>query len=347
MDWKMGKTNIEWVRDEDGSMGKSWNPMAGCTMVSEGCRNCYAMRMATRIAGAGLNRSDPTPAQVAYDKVLLRRGGKLIAKWNGKVRVLKDRIQQPLHWRDPCHIFVNSMTDLFHGGLYGQEHGDDTWVEGQFNGQGFNFLVDIWSVMSQCPQHTFHILTKRPRIMADMVWRAMAKLNMNEPLPNVWLGTSVENQEAADTRIPHLLNCPAVVRFLSCEPLLGPIRFSDVPGFNRLSIIDDIRRMWIIVGGESGPGARPCNIGWIRSIIEQCNAAGVPCFVKQLGKVPVEVDRCVVCAGTGAIEVDGVDQGCPACRQGCKQSFLLDPTDPKGGDMSEWPEDLRIREFPA
>ena len=242
-------TKISWTTE-------TWNPVTGCTKVSPGCKNCYAERMAERLQAMG---------------------NKHYA--NGFALTLQpDMLERPLHWRKPKLIFVNSMSDLFHKDVQ------------------FEYIDRVFAVMALARQHTFQILTKRPERMAQYIHdRSSAGGNwfiethyvdltarktpgrlppdykaMQWPLPNVWLGTSVENQATADERIPHLMQCMAAVRFLSCEPLLGPIR---------LAAIDEIN--WVIVGGESGPGFRPCKLEWIESIVSQCRAAGVPVFVKQ------------------------------------------------------------------
>lgn len=223
----------------------------------------------------------------------------------------------------------------------------------------FDFIDQVFAVMALCPQHTFQVLTKRPERMAEYsntpdrhnsieleaekIKRGPACFGGKHmlpmlPLPNVWLGTPVENQQTADARIPHLLTVPAAVRFLSMEPLLGPVdlRLGQSEGEPTLS--EPFRERaellhWVIVGGESGPGARPCNVDSIRSVVRQCAAAGVPCFVKQLGANPV-IDDTPPFHGEFPIgtRFRGVN---------------VLPRDPKGGDMSEWPEDLRVRQMPV
>jgi protein gp37 len=201
-------------------------------------------------------------------------------------------------------VFVNSMSDLFHEAV------------------PFEFVNEVFAVMSMTPQHTYQILTKRPERMAKYMLLRMGR----RPLPNVWLGTSVENQTTADERIPHLLRCPAAVRFLSCEPLLGPISFSvKCPPEYQPHIRHD-RIGWVITGGESGPGARPCNVEWIRSIVLRCKAAQVPVFVKQLGAKPYD----------------------PSWHgNGTTTGSAMNLNDSKGGDPDEWSDDLRVREMPV
>lgn len=289
-------SRIEWTET-------TWNPIAGCSAVSEGCRNCCAAAMTKRLASMEKRQ---------YMDLINRAG-----HFNGRIRLLDERLTEPLRWKKPRRVFVNWMSDLFH------ERVPD------------EFIGKVYEIMSCCPRHTFQVLTKRPERMAAFHERYSAP---GGPLPvipgNVWLGTSVENQETADERIPHLLRCPAAVQFLSCEPLLGEISF---PATCRtmtgpcwcnahVSTVDfapiERRRWsidWVIVGGESGPHARPCDVAWIRSIVEQCRVAGVPCFVKQLGSRPMR--------GKGG-------------------NVWLSLRDPKGGDPAEWPADLRVREYP-
>jgi protein gp37 len=244
-----------------------------------------------------------SPAQPKYAglTVVNQRGDR---HFNGKVRCHDDVLETPLRWKKPRRIFVNSMSDLFHKDV------------------PFEFIDKVFAVMALCPQHTFQVLTKRPERMAEYTCQLKAGerfvcnaaafelpekpqrlagvivgkvLGENEGmLPNVWLGCSVENQETADERIPHLLRCPAAVRFLSVEPMLGPVTFTDqlmgqwrrdqstyfspVPGSTYQPMIH-----WVIVGGESGPGSRPMYPNWVRAVRDQCAHAGVPFFFKQWG----------------------------------------------------------------
>ena len=269
-------SGIEWT-------DTTWQVTAGCEKVSSGCANCYAETMAGRLEGmakADLDAGRDPKGKGVYLHVLNDTG-----KWNGRVLTLPDRLAEPLTWKKPRRVFVNSMSDMFYEGV------------------SFDFVDRVWAVMALCPQHTFQILTKRPERMAtylnrrgadvahyDALWKfsdayphVANRLPESPesgdlwPLPNVWLGTSVEDQKAADQRIPCLLRCPAAVRFLSCEPLLGPI----VNQSGQRNWTDGMD--WVIVGGESGPQARPCDVGWIRGVVGQCREAGVPVFVKQLG----------------------------------------------------------------
>lgn len=244
-------SRIEWT-DE------TWNPVAGCTLVSEGCRNCYAMRMAHRmnpsVAATHMGRAK-------YDGTT--KSGPNGPVWTGVVRTVLSELEKPLRWRKPRRVFVCSMSDLFHPGVQ------------------ISFIDSVFLVMRNASQHTYQILTKRPEIMDDFL-RHHATF---WPLPNVWIGTSIENQATADWRIPHLLRCPATVRFLSYEPALGPVNV-DVASKRSDPIeawADANRIDWVIAGGESGPGARPAHPDWFRSMRDQCRAAGVPFFFKQWG----------------------------------------------------------------
>lgn len=228
----------------------TWNPVAGCTWASPGCDVCYAATMTRRLEAMG---------KADYTGLTTKK------HFNGVVRTLPHKLDAPLRWKKPRMVFVNSMSDLFH---------KDVPTE---------FIWQVFCAMQQAPRHTFQILTKRPERMAGVV-AEMYAASCSDPLPNVWLGTSVENQAMADERIPHLLDCPAAVRFLSCEPLLGPVELTryDVDGryMPRLPVKLD----WVIVGGESGHGARPMHPDWARSLHDQCQAAGVPFFFKQWGE---------------------------------------------------------------
>ncbi|SHF00929.1 protein gp37 [Kaistia soli DSM 19436] len=277
-------SKIEWTE-------ATWNPIVGCSIVSPGCTHCYAMRMAARIEAMGNTAH--------YDGTT--QSSKAGAVWTGKVALAPDHILiEPLHRKKPTTYFVNSMGDLFH------ESVPDEWVD------------RIFAIMALAPQHTFQVLTKRSARMrayfaSDVgglgrrVGIDLASANMvmegvippcraiRLPLPNVWLGISAEDQRRADERVPDLLATPAAVRFVSAEPLLGGIDFTSIPdgvvdgipiAFNALSSVYDVAPHidWIIVGGESGPGARPTHPDWARSIRDQCAAADVPFFFKQWGE---------------------------------------------------------------
>lgn len=279
----LDRTSIEWT-------DASWSPVSGCTRVSEGCRHCYAERMAGRFSGPGK----------PYEGVarMTPEGG----RWTGEVKLHPERLGLPFHWKRPRRIFVCSMSDLFHPKV------------------PFEFVDKIFAMMAWNPRHTFQVLTKRPERMAeyvngpsrkDSVWTvpvaeyARGKHITTErygawPLRNVWLGTSVEDQVAADARIPYLLETPAAVRFLSCEPLLGPINLEPwlwkanvaknwpdgTPSFELVNHAEPRGSLgWLIAGGESGPGARPMAAEWVRSLRDQCQVAGVAFFFKQVGGV--------------------------------------------------------------
>lgn len=262
-------TAIEWT-DE------TWNPVTGCDKVSPGCDHCYIERTVPfRIEGRRFNEDG-------------RMG----------IRLHPDRLEKPLHWRKPRLVFVNSLSDLFHKDI------PDA------------FIGEVFGVMAMCPDHTFQVLTKRPQRMASLVPSTGFHLDVaigvrdhgglpvgfSVPTPNVWLGTSIESDRYT-FRADHLRNTPAAIRWLSLEPLLGPLPSLDLTGIH-----------WVVVGGESGPGARPMPLGWVRYIRDICATAGVPFFVKQLGAVNAR-ERAM--------------------------------TSRAGHDIDEFPEDLRIREFPS
>ncbi len=217
----------------------TWNPCSGCAKMSPGCANCYAIRNAKRMAG------NPHPAvQAAYQGLVTGSGSNL--DWNGTVRTLPDRLEQPLHWRKKRRIFVNSLSDLFH---------KDVPEE---------FIAQVFATMEKAHWHQFQVLTKRSSRLRD--------LSPKLPWPdNVWMGVSVEDDQYT-FRIDDLRATGSKVKFLSLEPLLGPL-----PSLN-LAGID-----WVIVGGESGPKAWRMQAKWARDIRDQCVAAGVPFFFKQWG----------------------------------------------------------------
>ena len=224
----MAETSIEWT-------DATWNPVAGCTVLSPGCTNCYAMRMAARLQAMGLEKY----------RSLTRKSG-CRAVWTGKIRLDHAALHVPSNWRRPRRIFVNSMSDLFHEAV------------------SVDFVRSVWSVMEGTPRHTYQILTKRPNRMAEII----ASL---PTLPNVWLGTSVENADYL-TRIDVLRQVNAVVRFISFEPLLGSVAAADLRYIH-----------WAIVGGESGPRARPMRPEWVDEIESACREAGTAFFFKQWG----------------------------------------------------------------
>lgn len=230
---------------------QTWNPIRGCSRVSEGCRHCYAEHQAARFSGPGQ----------PYEGLVTVANGH--PQWTGTIAFVEKHLLDPLKWKQPRRIFVNSMSDLFHENVTDE------------------MRHRIFGVMQECPHHTFQILTKRPAGMLAFAEAQMAG-GFCWPLPNAWLGVSVENQKAADERIPLLLQTPAAVRFVSCEPLLGPVGLANhFPHAHGMR--DD--RFWVICGGESGPGARPMDPDWARSLRDQCQASGVSFFMKQMGSV--------------------------------------------------------------
>jgi protein gp37 len=357
-------TDIQWT-DE------TWNPVTGCSKVSPGCAHCYAERVAIRLWPSQYPNLPPGP-DATLEQVRHGRPRQFT-----DVQCHEGRLDQPLRWKKPRKVFVNSMSDLFH------EDVPDAFID------------LVFAVMSLAPQHTFQILTKRAERMRAYMsagedvlpsrWQeAFSEMGIEPPLddlardlrrqgadmdeqesanwerawsnighgpwppPNVWFGASVENQRFADERIPILLQTPAAMRFISAEPLLEHIRLTEVAvpdqhagkyaghghTFNALSREDDLTLFnapahldWVIVGGESGTGARPFDVACARSIVKQCQVAGVPVFVKQLGASPL-VER----------EVGSAKGGC---------HVPLNLRDRKGCDMTEWPEDLRVREMPV
>jgi len=297
----MSKSKIEWT-------DAVWNPVTGCTKVSEGCRNCYAERMSKRLAGrCGYPIDDPF-----------------------RVTVHEDKYIEPLTWRKPRRVFVNSMSDLFHPDV------KDDWILATFVAMALTY--EHTGEMKEVspghhtgiykPKHTFMILTKRPQRMKDIINRLTSKepdkewdkkanyfatilaARVGAPLPGnaifnvykwiddgmpgLWLGVSVENQASAYERIPLLLQTPAAVKFVSCEPLLSSVSLRWIsawdgkglnPKSNTTDHLDGLRCLdWVICGGESGPGARPVHPDWVRSLRDQCQEANVPFFFKQWGE---------------------------------------------------------------
>lgn len=277
----MSKTKIEWAE-------RTWNPITGCTKISAGCKNCYAERMSKRLAGRyGYDKDNPF-----------------------KVTFHPNRLGEPLKWRKPQVVFVCSMGDIFH------EDVSDEWILKIFD------VIRMCSPgVGDYPEHTFLILTKRPERMRDIMLRmrfdnSVPRMYLEEKedmftsypigryLKNVWLGVTAENKKTADKRIPILLQTPAAKRFVSVEPMLGAVDLTQTPTdsnaitLNALTGIpydwdyeqwipeDDIgsKLDWVICGGETGPGARPLNSSWARSLRDQCIGAGVPFFFKQQGE---------------------------------------------------------------
>jgi len=272
------KSRIEWTEEV-------WNPMRGCSRVSPGCEHCYAEITANRFSGPGQ----------PYDGLV--RIVNDHPQWTGRIELGdKEQVERPLHWKRPRRVFVNSMSDLFHPAV-------PEW-----------FIDKVLEVIAACPQHTFQVLTKRPELLQQKLYgyadNAPAReLGGGDYLPNLWLGVSVENQEYANRRIPDLLKAWPGVKWVSYEPALGPVDFSRwmVPLHwhwdskfktpedalaagayaerKPQALVSAAARFldWIVMGGESQAGARPMHPAWVRSVRDQCKAAGVPFFFKQWG----------------------------------------------------------------
>lgn len=296
-------SKIEWTE-------RTWNPVRGCSRVSPGCDNCYAMNMAHRFSGAGK----------PYEGLTTIRRGKV--DWTGVARFVPEMLDLPLRTKKPTTWFVNSMSDLFHHSVSDEQ------------------IDKVFGVMWAClylgrdpmPGHVFQVLTKRAERLPEYfskdrraAWARAAAMYgggidpdgvhdqvmfHKGPHPRIWLGVSAEDQKRADERWDHLSRVDAAVRFISMEPLLGPITM------RHWATLPD----WVIVGGESGPGARISNLAHHREIIEQCRAAGVPVFHKQAGSIAIDTDW----SGLAPLNIKHR----------------------KGGDPAEWEEDLRVREFP-
>lgn len=333
--------SIEWA-------DRTWNPVRGCSRVSEGCRNCYAERQAERFSSSTLGgRVGPFAGFVSDHG------------WTGRVEMVPEKLAEPLKWRKPCRVFVNSMSDLFHEAL------------------PFEAIDRVFAVMALASMHTFQVLTKRPERMREYVLRRLAYEDFivvvsqfvghdsgdvdgicdaawnrfTYGIPNLWLGVSVEDQATADARVPKLLATPAAKRFVSYEPALGPVDFTgwfeaymcdggcdllDHPHDSNAGID------WLIVGGESGPKARPCDVAWIRSTVRQCQGAGVPVFVKQAGSN--SISRCAEDFGEEQFRSwDSEHANEPFPLSGVRVPFRSR----NGSDPSEWPEDLRVLEVPT
>ena len=305
------KTGIAWTNS-------TWNPITGCSKVSQGCKNCYAEREWGRLS------ANPN-AKSYYGRAFT------------DVTCHEDRLDQPLRWKKPRMIFVNSMSDLFH------EDVPDAFID------------KVFAVMALAEKHTFQVVTKRPDRMRDYLSMkkredligdvAMPQVSAGNfgvlewPLPNVWMGVSVEDQVTADERIPLLLQAPAAVRWISAEPLIGPIDLAEVPvGMSGPlrpggGIGPDTPKLdWIVCGGESGLQSRIMRAEWARKLRDDCVGAGVPFFMKQLGAAFVGPE-------------DGLF-GVLAPHTEAKTYDFGHLKDRAGADINEWPEDLRVREWP-
>lgn len=296
-------TGIQWTE-------QTWNPIVGCTKISPGCKNCYAVTMANRLGA--MDYANPSKGTEAYRGLTVKTpAGK--TEWAGFTRYIPGKILEPTRRKKPTMWFTGSMSDMFHESVH------DDWLD------------EVMATIAMTPRHTYQILTKRPERMveyfANMDLQRIANILLKRsedglikkdlhitlqlPLPNLWLGVSVENH-AAISRIPHLLNVPAVVRFLSCEPLLEDVSLGLQPYYESLD--------WIIVGGESGSGARPFSISSLMNLYADCKSHKVPFFVKQLGSNPT----------TGL------------------QNKPLGLKAKKGDDMTEWPTPYQnARQFPT
>jgi len=266
-------SKIEWT-------DKTWNPVIGCSKISEGCENCYAEKMAFRLTNMLKNTKNHISNEIntsciAYSSIIEN------GKWNGKTALRKDKLQEPSKWKKPCKIFVCDMGDLFHESV------------------PFQWIDKIFTVCACNPHHIFQLLTKRPeRALKYFNWKEpdWANEGMREddgvkipfkdwkwPLDNVWIGVTVENQEQSEIRIPLLSKIPVRIKYISCEPLLGPIDLSEIiyegQKIYPLKFIN-----WVIAGGESGPGSRPMHPDWVRSLQDQCEATNIPFFFKQWGE---------------------------------------------------------------
>lgn len=306
------KTGISWT-------DATWNPVTGCSKVSEGCRNCYAEREWPRMAAN---------SQSVY-----------FGRDFSDVQLHKERLDIPIRWKMPRKIFVNSMSDLFHQALFDED-------------------IDlVFAVMALAPQHTFQVLTKRPERMREYldlrtdnreeaIGQAMRELSNGKnpglpewPLKNVWLGVSVEDQETADDRIRILLEVPAALHWISMEPLIGPVSLEEVPvgmlGPLRPGARTNLPKVkWVVVGGESGPAARHMEGNWLRKIKYECEEAKVPLFIKQLGAAYSD-------ARDG---IAGRSLKIPEEAAGLLSRRLNHRA---GADMDEWPEEFRVRQFPS
>jgi protein gp37 len=362
-------TKIEWA---DGT----WNPWIGCTKVSPGCKNCYA-EVTTRA------------------RVLRKQGQETWGKGARRSRTSAGYWKQPGRWNEQpwicngCGVAVRDPNDIldvtgecFHLSGFHRKRVFPSLCDWLDEEVPIEWLGDFLKVIQETPNIDWLLLTKRPQLFFKRLSAAGHRLYDDGFLDaalmvewwigaqwkspaNVWVGTSCEDQERADERVPELLKIPARVRFLSCEPLLGEIDLEDIttgapdrPGgehhLNCLSLEGDNPAddeeyhgaliNWVIVGGESGPGARPCAVDWVRSLAAQCTTAGVAPFIKQLGAVAVKV--------TGLEHSENCNNddcalsGAPGDCDGDIAYDRLQLKDPKGGDMSEWPQDLRVREMP-
>lgn len=302
----MGKSKIEWTN-------AVWNPLRGCRRISPGCGGpdgggCYAERVAARFSAKGLP---------FHGYAEMTTSG---PRWTGKVDLIPEKLHEPMSWKVGKRIFVNSMSDIWHEDV------------------SFTAVDEIFNIMLRCPQHTFLVLTKRARRMEEY-FATGNRVDYLEKHPGIQIGVSAEDQRYFDERVSHLERIPAKVRFVSAEPLLGPIRLPERCGVE-----------WIVLGGESGPEARLCRVGWIRSLVTQCRRAGIAVFVKQLGAHVIDrndagFDGHEPSNWPDGTETDDWDLDPSRQYQGADARILLKNS--KGGDPEEWPEDLRVRQYPT
>lgn len=351
------KTKIQWTE-------ASWNPVRGCSIVSPGCKNCYAMSVAARFSDPGLpfhgfaKRTHAGPA------------------WTRKLGMIDDHLMDPVRWQRSRLVFVNSMSDLFHENL-----GDDV-------------IDQVFAVMAICavdpagPKHVFQILTKRADRMHEyMTARSAAQtrqdlaslgasmmpakqaadwwerlLDMPWPLPNVCLGVSVESQLYADQRIPELLLSPAAVHFVSYEPALGPVTYERYmkstlvthsgervqhpdPRASEGGTWDRTRLNWVIVGGESGTRARPFDVAWARQVVREGDLYGCPVFVKQMGRRVVDSEWRWGTYAPDDRRTQAYAKALSIAETATAPNLVL-LRNRKGDNVAEWPEDLRVRRYP-
>lgn len=292
-------TPIEWT-------DRTWNPVRGCSMApgSElyGCLHCYAARLAARNLPGMRSPSTGSPFAVLTDNG---------PRWTGDVELIHTKLAQPQEWKTPLKIFVNSMSDLAHELL-------PFWA-----------IDEVFDAMVAAPWHTYQILTKRGRRLYEYFDSTSNRADYLAKLPNLTLGVSVENPDTAARRVEWLLRIPNVIHMVSYEPALEWIDFEAIPMPGTSSVFNALRpgrtRIdWLVVGGESGPGARPFRIEWARKLIPICKRYEVPLFLKQIGAHPVSSLK----TASDLIE-------------------LVQAINPKGGDPKEWPADLQnAREFP-
>lgn len=335
----MAKSKILWTE-------QTWNPIVGCSKVSPGCDNCYAERMAARLSAIEVKRfADGKTADFGpYSSVVSgSQSGKFV--WFGKTAFVESALEKPLHWKKPRQIFVCSMSDLFHESI------------------PFDWIDKVFAVMALCPQHTFQVLTKRSARMVEYFEKLKQRVyewdngegeteeflitkllddsdsvrvrsaciawlktwnarHLGFPLPNLWLGVTVEHPDYK-YRIDELRKIPAAIRFLSCEPLLADLGELNLDGID-----------WVIVGGESGSGARPMHPDQARSLRDQCKAAEVPFFFKQWGEwLPGEVTEnfCYKSCGDGKIIAFPANSACH------KNTISFDSDDKFSGKVRTWP----------